>query len=1234
VWVRPNCQEELGRLLAERVLVLDGAMGTMVQRLGLTEGDFRGERFSDHPCDLQGDNDLLVLTRPDAIRAIHEAYLAAGADIIETCTFNATALSQADYGAADLVREINRKAARLARGACDAWTARTPGRPRFVAGSIGPTNKTLSISPSVEDPAYRAVTFAQVRAAYAEQVRGLIEGGVDILLVETIFDALNAKAALFAIEEQFMALGGRLPVMISASVTDRSGRTLAGQTLEAFWIAVEHARPFSIGLNCSFGARELKPLVAELARFAPIAVSVYPNAGLPNACGAYDEPPEETARLMRGFVAEGLANIVGGCCGTTPEHIRAIAEAVVDLAPRKIPVPRDQRFARFSGLEPLVIRPDSNLQMIGERTNVAGSRRFAQLIRAQDYAGALAVALNQVRGGANMLDVNMDEPLIDAPRAMEQFLRLVAGEPEIARLPIMIDSSRWEVIEAGLQCLAGKGVVNSLSLKDGEEEFLRRARLVRRYGAGVVAIACDETGQAETAARKVAILRRAYRLLTQQAGFSPEEIILDPAVLAVATGLEEHRNYAVAFIEAVRLLKSACPGALISGGISNLSFAFRGNDVIRQAMHSVFLYHAVAAGLDLGIVNAGQLAVFEEIPPELRERVEDVLFNRRPDAAERLSELAAAVRGPGVRREVDLAWRTGSVAQRLQHALVHGVVDYLEADLAEARAIYPRAIDIIEGPLMDALKHIGDLFGTGMMFLPQVVKSARAMRHAVGLLEAQVLAEGDSGPAAPAGRARGRVVIATVRGDVHDIGKNIVGVILGCGGHEVIDLGVMVPADRILATAAERQADAIGLSGLITPSLEEMAHVAGEMERRGLQCPLLIGGATTSRRHTAVRIAPECSAPVVHVRDASRVNGVLAALLDGQRRETFLAENRAEQEALRRKHAAARERPLVPFAEACSNKLRLDWAAADLPAPEFAGRRVVVDVPIATLIEYIDWTFFFRAWDLPGRYPRIMDHPQHGAAARELYADAQRLLEEIEQNTAIAARGVYGFWPAAGDGEDIVLYAGERRERELLRFNLLRQQERKASGGAHLSLADFVAPAGSGRSDYIGAFAVTGGIGARELAAKYERDRDDYRAIMVKALADRLAEALAEHVHERARRDWQYGRQENLTREDLLAGRYRGIRPAFGYPACPDHSEKFKLFELLAAPAVGITLTERGAMDPAASLSGLHLAHREARYFAIGRLGRDQVRAYAARKGKRIDEVERWLASHLDYDPE
>ncbi len=1228
-------REVLVRLLAERILVLDGAMGTMIQQWGLSEAEVRGERFRAHPCELRGDHDLLAVTRPEVVAGIHEAYLEAGADIIETDTFNATAVSQADYGLEALVYELNVAAARLARDAAAAWSVRTPGQPRFVAGSIGPTNRTLSISPDVSNPAFRALTFDALCAAYREQVRGLLDGGVDLLLVETIFDTLNAKAAIAAIHDEFEARRARdpawvePPLMLSVTVTDRSGRTLSGQTLDAFWVSVEHARPFSVGLNCALGAREMRPFLAELARLAPVYVSCYPNAGLPDAFGQYTEAPEETAARLREFAELGLVNIVGGCCGTTPAHIRALAEAVRGLPPRRVEPPRE-RHTRFAGLEVLTIRPDSNFQMIGERTNVTGSRRFARLVRAGDYAGAAAVALEQVRAGANLIDVNMDEALLDSERAMTEFLRYIATDPEIARLPVMVDSSKWSVIEAGLKCLQGKGVVNSISLKEGEAEFLAKARRIRRYGAGVVVMAFDERGQADTAARKVEILERAYRLLVERAGFDPSDIILDPNVFAIGTGLEEHANYAVDFIEATRSLKTRCPGAKVSGGISNLSFAFRGHALVREAMHAAFLYHAIRAGLDMGIVNAGQLAVYEDIPPELRARVEDVIFNRRPDATDRLLQLARTLTGEVARKEADLAWRAGPVESRLAYALVHGIEEFIEQDVEEARRRYPRPLDVIEGPLMDGMKTVGELFGAGKMFLPQVVKSARAMKRAVARLE-PFLREGQQA-AGRERRSQGTVVLATVKGDVHDIGKNIVGVVLACNNYRVVDLGVMVPAERILQAAEESGAEAVGLSGLITPSLDEMVFVAREMQRRGWKMPLLIGGATTSRQHTAVKIAPEYDGPVVHVLDASRAVDVVARLLHPALRPEFEAQTRASQAELREKFAARRERGLVPYAAARANALRIHWTRRSVPIPSFIGRRVV-EPPLETIARYIDWTYFFTVWELKGRFPAILDHPRHGPAARELYADGRALLDRVVREKLLVARGVYGFWPANSEGDDIVLYRDASRTAELARFPMLRQQEAPGSGMPNLSLADFVAPRASGVGDHVGLFAVTAGLGADALVARLERERDDYHAIMAKALADRLAEAFAEWLHAQARRDWGYGRQEALSIEDLIAERYQGIRPAFGYPACPDHSEKRRLFAVLEAEGVGLRLTERCAMIPAASVSGLYLSAPEARYFSLGRVDRDQVEDYARRKSMPVDEVERWLAPYLAYDP-
>jgi 5-methyltetrahydrofolate--homocysteine methyltransferase len=1219
----------LRELLARRILVLDGAMGTMVQRSGVTERDYRGARFERHPSDLKGDTDVLVLTRPDVIRGIHDAYFEAGADIAETNTFGATSIVQAEYGLEAHAFEMNVVAARIAKESAREWTKRTPGKPRFVAGSIGPLNKTLSLSPSVADPGYRAVTFDQVRDAYAEQVRGLVEGGADLLLVETIFDTLNAKAALVAIEDTFDALGVRLPVMISVTITDKSGRTLSGQTVEAFWISVAHARPLSVGVNCALGAREMRPYIEELSRIADVHVSCYPNAGLPNAFGEYDETPETTSALVRGFADEGLVNVVGGCCGTTPDHVRAIAARMEGVTPRT--PPRIAAHTRFSGLEPLVILPDSNFIMIGERTNVTGSKRFMELVKAGDYAKAVEVALDQVRGGANILDVNMDEGMLEGERAMTTFLNLLAAEPEIARIPVMVDSSKWSVVEAGLKCLQGKGVANSISLKEGEADFLTKARAIRRYGAGVVVMAFDERGQAETVERKVSICRRAYDLLVR-GGWDPTDVVFDPNILAIATGIEEHAAFARNYIEATRVIKDACPGAKVSGGVSNLSFAFRGNNPVREAMHSAFLFHAIRAGMDMGIVNAGQIVVYEDIPKDLLEQVEDVIFDRRPDATERLVSFAETVKGQGKKREQDLGWRDAPVEQRLTHALVQGVVDFIEADVEEARAKSTRPLDVIEGPLMDGMRVVGDLFGAGKMFLPQVVKSARAMKRAVAYL--LPFMEND----ATGGAQNGKVVMATVKGDVHDIGKNIVGVVLGCNGYKVIDLGVMVPCDKILDTAVAEGCSAVGLSGLITPSLDEMVHVAKEMKRRKMEMPLLIGGATTSRQHTAVKIAPEYDGATVHVLDASRAVSTVASLLDPKQRDKFVEATRADHEQERRIHANKRAKPLVPLATARARAPRISHGPETVVRPSAIGLQVLADVPLGDVAKYIDWTFFFTAWELTGKFPGILDDPRHGAAARELWENGKALLDRIVREKLLVARAAYGIWPAQSDGDDIVLYADESRssEAEKARFCMLRQQQEKSGDEPYRSLADFVAPVSSlaggagGVHDWAGAFVVTAGIGAQELAATFEKQLDDYDAILVRALADRLAEALAEMMHEKVRRAW-YAPAEALGSEELIAEKYRGIRPAFGYPACPDHSEKAKLFALLDAGAIGVELTEHFAMTPAASVSGLYLGHLEARYFNVGRLGRDQIEDYARRKGSTVADVERWLAPNLGY---
>jgi 5-methyltetrahydrofolate--homocysteine methyltransferase len=1196
--------DELKALLDERIVVLDGAWGTMFQDAKLTPEDYYGDRFGEHGKDVAGDPDLLNITRPDLVLDVHRRYLDAGADITTTNTFTATSIGQSDYGLQDLVREMNVAAAKLARQAADEAGG------KFVAGSIGPLNVTLSLSPKVEDPAYRAVTFDEVKDAYAEQITALAEGGVDLLLIETIFDTLNAKAAIAAAHE----VAPDLPLWISVTIVDLSGRTLSGQTVEAFWRSVQHAHPLVVGVNCSLGATEMRPHVAELSRLAGTYVASHPNAGLPNHFGGYDQTPEETGRLLGEFAGEGMVNIVGGCCGTSPDHIAEIATAVKGLPPRKLA--EESSTSRFSGLEPFAIGPDTGFVMIGERTNVTGSAKFRRLIESGDFQAASEVAMEQVRGGANLLDVNMDADLLDSEQTMTTFLNLIATEPEVARIPIMVDSSKWTVLEAGLKCVQGKGVVNSISLKEGEESFLDHARKIREYGAGAVVMAFDEKGQADTADRKVAICGRAYDLLVEKAGFDPTDIVFDPNVLAVATGIAEHNGYAKAFLEALPRIKERCPGARTSGGISNLSFSFRGNDVVREAMHSAFLFHAVKAGLDMGIVNAGQLAVYQDIPAELLELVEDVLFDRREDATDRLVSFAETVGGKGTQRVIDLSWREAPVAERLSHALVHGVVDFIEEDTEEARQALDRPLDVIEGPLMDGMKIVGELFGSGKMFLPQVVKSARAMKRSVAYLEPYMEAEKEQAKAEgkiAAKSGQGKVVMATVKGDVHDIGKNIVGVVLGCNNYEVVDLGVMVPAAKILDTAVAEDADAIGLSGLITPSLDEMASVAAEMQRRGLKLPLLVGGATTSRQHTAVRIAPAYDGITVHVLDASRVVGVVSDLLNPARAEALDTANRAEQERLRDQHTNRQQRPLLPLSKALANREVVDFE--DLPVPTFTGVREV-SPSLTQLREMIDWQFFFLAWELKGKYPKILEQP----VARELFDEGQELLDEIVADESLQARGAYGIWPAVSEGEDIVVDG-------TVRFPMLRQQTAKHAEQPNRSLADYIAPEG----DHLGGFAVSI-QGAEKLAEKYEAENDDYKAIMVKALADRLAEAFAEWVHLEARRAWfEPDVQPELT--DLHAERFRGIRPALGYPASPDHSEKEALFELLGARDVGINLTESYAMMPAAAVSGLIFAHPKSRYFTVGRLGRDQVQDYAKRRGMPTAEVERWLRPNLDYDP-
>jgi len=1225
---------KLEALLAERIVVLDGAMGTMIQSLGLDEAAYRGERFRDWPSELRGNNDLLVLTQPGRIRKIHADYLSAGADIIETNTFNSTSVSLSDYGMQGLARELNLAAARLAKEVASEWEAKDSSRPRFVAGVLGPTSKTASISPDVNDPGYRAVTFDDLVGAYAEALEGLLDGGVDLVLVETVFDTLNAKAALFAIESAFETRGARLPVIVSGTITDASGRTLSGQTTEAFYNSVRHARPIALGLNCALGAKELRPYVEELSRVAESYVSCHPNAGLPNAFGEYEDTPESMAREMGEWARNGWLNIAGGCCGTTPAHVRAIADAVRGVPPRRLPVLAKK--LRLAGLEPFNVGEGSLFVNVGERTNVTGSKAFARLILAGNYADALLVARQQVENGAQVIDVNMDEAMLDSERAMVTFLNLVAVEPDIARVPVMIDSSKWSVIEAGLKCVQGKAVVNSISLKEGEEEFLRQANLCRKYGAAVVVMAFDEQGQADTLERRIAIARRAYALLTQKAGLAAEDIIFDPNIFAVATGLEEHANYAIDYLEATKWIRANLPQVQVSGGVSNLSFSFRGNDAVREAMHTSFLYHAIRAGMTMGIVNAGQLGVYEKIEPELRERVEDVLFNRRADATERLIEIAGRVKGAGKAGQEDEAWRRASVEERLVHALVNGVAAHVVEDTEEARRKFARPIEVIEGPLMDGMNVVGDLFGAGKMFLPQVVKSARVMKQAVAHLVPFI--EAEKAAAGEAGRAKGKIVIATVKGDVHDIGKNIVSVVLQCNNYEVVNLGVMVPTQKILETARAENADAVGLSGLITPSLEEMTHVAREMEREGFRVPLLIGGATTSRAHTAVRIAPNYSGPVVYVPDASRSVPVVQSLLSPESREAYVATVRADYEKVRGQHRGKRgPGPLHPIDEARALGLTTDWAAYRPPAPRKPGITILRDYPLEKLVPYIDWGPFFQAWELSGAYPGILQDPVVGEAARKLLAEGEEVLARIVREKWVTANGVVGLFPAARvHGDDIEIYADETRNRVLMTWHNLRQQNQKPAGRSNLCLADFVAPKDSGVADWVGAFAVTAGGGIERKIAEFEAKHDDYDAIMLKVLADRLAEAFAEHLHERVRREfWGYDPQERLGNEDLIAERYRGIRPAPGYPACPDHTEKGSLFRLLDAQATAdMQLTESYAMLPAASVSGFYLSHPDASYFAVGKLGRDQIEDYARRKAMSVTEVERWLAPYLAYEPE
>jgi 5-methyltetrahydrofolate--homocysteine methyltransferase len=1205
-------------------------MGTMIQSYGLSEEEFRGDRYRDHGIPLQGNNDILSLTRPDVIGEIHREYLEAGADIVQTNTFSSTRVAMADYGIEDDVYDINRAAAAVARIAADERTAREPGRPRFVAGSIGPTNRTASLSPKVGDPGFRNVTFDRLVSGYEEQVRGLLDGGVDILLVETVFDTLNCKAALFAITGLLEERGLDTPVMVSGTITDASGRTLTGQTPEAFYNSVRHADLFSIGLNCALGPEALRPHLEEVAEVADLPVSCHPNAGLPNEFGGYDLSPADMAGTLRDFAQAGFLNVVGGCCGTTPDHVRAIADAVADVPPR--PVPTRPVRTRLSGLEPLEIGPGSLFVNVGERTNVSGSRRFARLIREGDHETALEVARQQVQGGAQIIDVNMDEGLLDSVEAMTRFLHLLASEPAITRVPIMIDSSDWAVLEAGLKCVQGKGVVNSISLKDGEEAFRQRARLVRRYGAAVVVMAFDEQGQADSYERKVEISQRAYRILTEEVGFPAEDVILDPNIFAVATGIEEHNTYGVAFIEATRTIKETLPHALVSGGVSNISFSFRGSPPVREAMHAAFLYHAIRAGMDMGIVNAGAMEIYDDIDAELREAVEDVLFNRRGDATERLTGLAEAHRGTEQRRGPDLAWRDGPVEKRLEHALVHGIVDFIDDDAEEARQAATRSLDVIEGPLMDGMNVVGELFGSGRMFLPQVVKSARVMKRAVAHLVPYLEAEKAEGEES---RAAGTVVMATVKGDVHDIGKNIVGVVLQCNNYRVVDLGVMVPAERILEAALEEAADVVGLSGLITPSLDQMVHVAAEMRRLGFEVPLLVGGATTSATHTAVKIAPEYPGPVIHVLDASRSVGVVSQLLDPGRRDEFTTRVRATYDETRASYARRKAgRRLLPIGEARERRFLQDWSRYTPPPPATLGTEVFTDYPLDQLRALIDWTPFFQTWDLPGAYPALLEDDAVGDQARALQADALALLDRIASEGLLEARGVLGLFRANTIGHDDVEVYGDAVHGSLLAtFRGLRQQFEKSDGRPNLCLADYVAPRDSGVEDFIGAFAVTAGIGLDELCADFEGRHDDYQSILAKALADRLAEAFAERLHQCVRTElWGYAPGETLDNQALIKERYRGIRPAPGYPACPDHSEKFSLFKLLDAPArIGVQLTESCAMLPGASVSGWYFSHPDARYFGVGRIGRDQVTDYARRKGMSVGEVERWLSPNLAY---
>ncbi len=1224
----------LEELLDERIVILDGAMGTLLQGFQLEEPDYKKDRFADHPKDLKGNHDLLSITRPDVVRQAHDAYLAAGADMIETNTFTSTDTAQSDYDLEDVGYDLHLAGARVAREAADAWTAKDPEKPRFVAGVLGPTPRSASISPDVNDPGYRNITFDQLVEAYTEGVRGLVDGNVDLIMVETIFDTLNAKAAIYAIKSFFEANDVELPIMISGTITDASGRTLTGQTTEAFYNSVSHAKPILMGLNCALGAEELRPYLAELARICRGRVSVHPNAGLPNEFGEYDQTPDQMAELVREFAESGFVNLVGGCCGTTPDHIRAIAEAVRGVPPRRIP--KLSRHCRLSGLEPLDIRPESLFVNIGERTNVTGSARFKKLIKSGDYETALQVARDQVDNGAQMIDVNMDEGMLDSEDAMKTFLNLIASEPDIARVPVVVDSSKWSVIETGLKCIQGRGVVNSISLKEGEAPFIEQASKILKYGAAVIVMAFDEKGQADTQERKLEICKRSYEILTQRVGFPAEDIIFDPNIFAVATGIEEHNNYGVDFIEATRAIKKALPYAMVSGGVSNISFSFRGNNPVREAMHSAFLYHATRAGMDMGIVNAGQLEVYEDIDKELLVAVEDVLLNRREDGTERLVDIAETVRGTAKEKKVDLAWRDAPVEARLSHALVKGITDFVEADTEEARQKFDRPIQVIEGPLMDGMNVVGDLFGAGKMFLPQVVKSARVMKKAVAYL-IPYIEEEKRRLGTAASSAKGKIIMATVKGDVHDIGKNIVGVVLRCNNYDVVDLGVMVPAQNILKAAREENADVIGLSGLITPSLDEMVNVAREMEREGFDIPLLIGGATTSRIHTAVKIEPGYKrAPTIYVQDASRSVTVVSSLLSEEQRDGFVENTRSEYEALRAQHKGKKSRVgRLSIEAARSNRHTTDWSTYTADKPSFLGVKSFERYDLDALRARIDWTPFFKTWELQGRYPKIFDDAVMGAQAKELFDDAQRLIDRFVRTGEIEARAVVGFFPANSVGDDIEVYTDESRENVRCVFHTLRQQTQKSKARKNHALADFIAPKDSGVADYVGGFAVTTGLGLDRVVEAFEADHDDYNSILAKAVADRLAEAFAEHLHERVRKQlWGYAPDESFDNEGLIREQYRGIRPAPGYPACPDHTEKKTLFELLGASgSAQIRLTESFAMLPAASVSGLYFAHPEARYFGVGTIERDQVADYARRKGVELRFMEKWLSPSLGYDP-